>query len=355
MGIPPPIFGAVVRMAEYYPVADGAEESIAPLRDLVTRGYSIVVFPEGTRSRTDKIGRFHKGAFYISEELKLDIVPVILHGVHYTMQKGDFLLKNGFMHIEALAPIPYDDRSWGNTIKERTKNISKYFRKEFDHVKEVIETPSYFREQLIKGSIYKGPVLEWYCRIKTGLENNYELLHSILPREGAFYDLGCGYGFATYLLHWASEKRHFIGVDYDEEKIITAQHHYKKTEKINFEVGDIAAYNLLPCNGIIISDVLHYLTPEEQMKVLEKCYTALVPGGVLIIRDGVKELSSRHKGTELTERFSTNILGFNKTKNDLHFIYQKDIENWAAAHKMNIKIIDTAKNTSNVMMLLHKP
>lgn len=349
-----PVFGAVVRMAEYYPVADGATESIEPLKDLVARGYSIVVFPEGTRSRTDKIARFHKGAFYISEELRLDIVPVILHGVHYTMQKGDFLLKNGFIHIEALTPILYTDRSWGDTVKERTKSIAQYFRKEFNHVKEVIETPTYFREQMIKGSIYKGPVLEWYCRIKTQLENNYELLHSILPREGTFYDLGCGYGFATYLLHWASEDRNFIGVDYDEEKIITAQHHYKKSEKINFEVGDISAYNLNRCNGIIISDVLHYLTPAEQTRVLERCYAALEPGGILVIRDGVKELDARHKGTELSERFSTNILGFNKTKNELHFIYQKDIEDWAAQHNMQIKVIDNTKNTSNIMMLMYK-
>ncbi|OJV54710.1 MAG: hypothetical protein BGO31_06995 [Bacteroidetes bacterium 43-16] len=349
-----PVFGAVVRMAEYYPVADGAAESIEPLRGLVARGYSIVVFPEGTRSKTDKIARFHKGAFFIAEELKLDIIPVILHGVHYTMQKGDFLLKNGFMHIEALPPIAYTDRSWGDTVKDRTKSIAQYFRKEFNYVKATIETPTYFREQLVKGYIYKGPVLEWYCRIKTRLEDNYELLHTLLPREGRFYDLGCGYGFATYLLHWASEARTFTGVDYDEEKISTAQHHYKRTEKINFETGDISSYNLLPCTGIIVSDVLHYLTPAAQLAVLEKCYTALEPGGVLIIRDGIKELAERHKGTELSEQFSTHIMGFNKTKNELHFIYKKDIETWAAKYDMQIKIIDNTKNTSNIMMLLYK-
>src|SRR5690606_34705408 len=86
-----PVFGAVVRMAEYYPVAEGADDSLAPLNGLVQRGYSIVVFPEGTRSMDGNIKRFHKGAFYIAEKLRLDIVPLLLHGIHYTMQKGDWL------------------------------------------------------------------------------------------------------------------------------------------------------------------------------------------------------------------------------------------------------------------------
>ena len=103
-----PVFGAVVRMAEYYPVAEGAEDSLEPLRDLTDRGYSILVFPEGTRSYDDKIKRFHKGAFYISEQLKLDIVPLLLHGIHYTMQKGEWLLKDGTCTIYYYPRIPYD-------------------------------------------------------------------------------------------------------------------------------------------------------------------------------------------------------------------------------------------------------
>lgn len=350
-----PVFGAVVRMAEYYPVADGAESSIEPLRDLVGRGYSIVVFPEGTRASTDTIARFHKGAFYIAEQLRLDIVPVILHGAHYTMQKGDFLLKNGPIHIELLAPIPYDDRTWGNDVKARTKSISAFFKKTFADIRQEKETPGYFREQLIMGNIYKSPIREWYCRIKIRLENNYELMHQLLPLKGTIYDLGCGYGFATYLLHWSAPARRFIGIDYDEEKIITAQHHYKRTEQVTFVAADISRYPLQPCDGIIISDVLHYLPAHEQMGVLEECYAALNPGGVLILRDGVKELASRHKGTELSEKFSTKILKFNKTQNPLHFIYQKDIADWALTKGMSFETIDTAKKTSNLTMIMRKP
>lgn len=349
-----PVFGAVVRMAEYYPVADGAAESIEPLRNLVNRGYSIAVFPEGTRSQTDKIARFHKGAFYIAEQLQLNLIPIIMHGVHFKMQKGDFLLKKGPIHVELLPPIKPTDLEWGTTLKERTKSIANYFKQTFEAVKNKVETPSYFRTQLIRGYTYKGPVIEWYCRIKTKLENNYELLNDLLPKEGKFYDLGCGYGHATYLLQWAAPKRQFIGVDYDEEKIITAQHHYKNTPATKFLAADINLLHVEPCDGIIISDVLHYLRPEQQMSVIEKCYEALTTGGILIIRDGMKDLGKRHKGTERTEQWSTKWLSFNKTQNELHFLQLSDLEKWAQEKAMSITIIDNSKRTSNLILVMHK-
>ncbi|RYZ26081.1 MAG: glycerol acyltransferase, partial [Sphingobacteriales bacterium] len=187
-----PAFGKIVRMAEYYPVADGAEDSIEPLRDLVNRGYGIIVFPEGTRSYDDTIHRFHKGAFYIAEALQLDIVPIVMHGVHYSMQKGDWLLKNGVSTVKMYPAIKPGDTAYGEGYSQRTKGISRYFKQEFQKEKAQHETPRYFKEQLIKSYIYKGPVLEWYCRVKIALEDYYEPFHTLLPRSGRFYDLGCG-------------------------------------------------------------------------------------------------------------------------------------------------------------------
>lgn len=349
-----PVFGAVVRMAEYYPVADGAEDSVEPLRDLTSRGYSVVVFPEGTRSYDDKIKRFHKGAFYIAEQLKLDVIPVVLHGVHYTMQKGDWLLKDGTCSVYIHDRIAPDNDTYGQNYSERAKYMGKWMRKELDNVKEKNETPSYFREQLLRSYTYKGPVLEWYCRVKTSLEGNYEQFHELLPREGMFYDLGCGYGFMTYMLHWAAPKRRFIGVDYDGEKIETAQNNFMKDENINFEQGDVTQLKLQACDGIIISDVLHYLLPDQQQTVLNNALAALNPGGRLIIRDGISELKGRIEGTKLTEVFSTKVFGFNKTQNDLHFISRTLIEDFAAQNGLTLTEVDNAKFTANLIFVLQK-
>jgi 1-acyl-sn-glycerol-3-phosphate acyltransferase len=349
-----PVFGAVVRMAEYYPVAEGAEDSLEPLQDLVNRGYSIVVFPEGTRQYDDKIKRFHKGAFYIAEKLGLDIVPIVLHGVHYTMQKGDWLLKDGTCSIYIHNRIAPGDTTYGTTYTERAKYIGRWMREELDRVKEVNETPKYFREQLQRSYTYKGPVLEWYCRVKTKLEDYYEPFHKLLPRQGMFYDLGCGYGFMTYMLHWAARGRKFIGIDYDEEKIATAQGNFLRDDDISFQQGDVTRIDLQPCDGIIISDVLHYLLPEQQQALLLNCVQALNANGVLIIRDGVAEMKERIKGTMLTELFSTRLFKFNKTQNELHYISRSTIEAFAAKHGMTVEVLDNARFTANLIFVLRK-
>jgi uncharacterized protein len=58
----------------------------------------------------------------------------------------------------------------GNDYHERTKYVLGFFRKEFQKLKEEREVPSYFRKKLVRNYIYKGPVLEWYTRIKLSME-----------------------------------------------------------------------------------------------------------------------------------------------------------------------------------------
>src|SRR5690606_36104258 len=124
--------------------------------------------------------------------LHLNIVPVLMHGVHYTMTKGGWLLKDGTTTVKLYPGIPPDDSSFGEGYKERSKQIRKWMSRELKKEKSERETPGYFKEQIIKGNLYNGPVLEWYCKIKIRLEGYYEVFHQILPREGRFYDLGCG-------------------------------------------------------------------------------------------------------------------------------------------------------------------
>ena len=59
------IYGGLVQMAEFFPVSEGYESILPKLEEKVNQGYSILVYPEGTRSVNYKMKRFHKGAFYI--------------------------------------------------------------------------------------------------------------------------------------------------------------------------------------------------------------------------------------------------------------------------------------------------
>ena len=348
-----PIFGRLVRIAGYYPTARGIENGIEYLRKQVKAGYSIAVFPEGTRSPDEQVKRFHKGAFFIAEKLELDILPIVIHGTGYTMSKGDFLLKDGYVTIKYLPRVKPDDFYFGVDYTEKAKFLGRYFRQQYAILKEEMEQPRFFKEQLIYNYIYKGPVLEWYLRVKIRLEKDYQLFHDLLPHSGRILDIGCGYGFMSYMLQFVAPDRDVIGYDYDEDKIAVASHNFSRNANIHFVKADINQVELNPADAIILSDLLHYLQPDQQENLIQKCMNALRPGGVLIIRDGDSDLKKRHKGTRITEFFSTRFFSFNKRSGSrLHFLSGNTIRDLALRHKMDCRSLDPSIYTSNLIFVI---
>lgn len=348
-----PVSGFVVRMADYFSASAGIETNLEAIKDRVKQGYSVVIFPEGTRSSDGKMKRFHKGAFLLAETLRLDILPVMLHGTGYTLSKGDMMLKDGNINIHFLPRIKPGNTAFGNTYQERAKQVGKYFRTEFDKLQSTLEQPLWHRERLFYNYIYKGPVLEWYMRVKVRLEKNYQQFHDLLPLKGNVLDIGCGYGFMSYMLHFSAPGRNIMGIDYDEEKTTVANHCFSKDEEINFAYADVTTFNFMQYDGIIVADMLHYLQADQQKMIIEKCIKSLNKGGTLIIRDGDKEREAKHKGTKLTELFSTKLFGFNKTTGaGLSFLSASTIHDIAKANNMRCREIDETKYTSNVVFVL---
>ena len=352
------IYGRLVQMADFYPVSEGYEAILPKLQEKVDNGFSILVYPEGTRTTNFKMKRFHKGAFYIAEKLNLDIVPIVLHGTGYCMTKGDdLLLKNGTVTAKYLERITPENKDYGENYSERAKKIGRYFRNEYNKMRLELEGPKYYRNQLLKNYLYKGPVLEWYLKVKLRLEKNYELFNSLVPRQGKIYDIGCGYGYLSYMLHFVSEDRIVTGIDHDSEKILVANNCPSKNEKINFESADITNYNFEPADVFLLSDVLHYIPKEDQEKVISNCIKNLNDNGMIIIRDANTKLKERHKGTRFTEIFSTKIFGFNKTMSEskeLFFVSSDDIFEMFKKHNMEVDIVDQTKLTSNVVYIIKK-
>jgi 1-acyl-sn-glycerol-3-phosphate acyltransferase len=349
-----PIMGGVVRLADYYPVSEGAEESVERLKERMAEGYSVVIFPEGKRSEDGKMKRFHKGAFFLAETLKRPILPLVIHGAARCIPKGTFYLTEGKLTLKFLPRIEPDDQRFGATYAERTKSISRYFREEFDALSKEIETPQYFSYRLITNYLYKGPVLEWYMRIKLKLEKNYAPFNDLIPSKGKVLDLGCGYGFLCYMLQFTSTERDITGVDYDEEKIDTANNGYLKTDRLKFYCADVTSFPLDKYDTIVVSDVLHYLRESDQDILLKRCFGALKEGGRLIVREGNADLAKRHKGTMLTEFFSVKLFRFNKSVNSLNFVSGKRIRELAVSTGLTVRVIDDAKFTSNVIFVIQK-
>jgi 1-acyl-sn-glycerol-3-phosphate acyltransferase len=79
-----PVFGWYLRVGGHIPVDRSnhqrAVASLARAGEAVRAGTSIVVFPEGTRSRTGRIQPFKKGPFVVAKEAGVPIVPIAISG-----------------------------------------------------------------------------------------------------------------------------------------------------------------------------------------------------------------------------------------------------------------------------------
>lgn len=76
----------------------------------ITRGSSIMVFPEGTRSKKGELGSFKDGAFRIIHEMKLDVLPLVLDGTSKAIpKKGWSLTGKQRMTLKILPAVPYSE------------------------------------------------------------------------------------------------------------------------------------------------------------------------------------------------------------------------------------------------------
>lgn len=350
-----PFFGRIVQYLGFFNTSNGYETIVESLREATKEGCSIIVFPEGTRSADCTIKRFHKGAFYLAEELELDIIPILIYGNGLISSKSQGLyIKKGLLVSKILPRISSTSTEFGVGYKGRTKLISRHFKEEYHKLYEEYNRSSnpYFRDAIIKNYIYKGPILEWYMRVKLRLEGWYDKYDRLLPREGVIVDLGCGYGAMSYMLSQLSSKRVVWGVDYDEEKIAVANNAFLRSERVNFSSGDIRTIELPEADAFVISDVLHYISRDEQRRVIERCLAKLNSGGVLVIKDGDSTLNERHANTIESERWSTQIIKFNKTDGELCFLSREFVEQVAASCGARVRYIDDNSRLSNVIFVI---
>lgn len=83
-------------------------------------GMSLVVFPEGSRTFTGRMGAFHKGAYQLAMEFQLPVVPVTIDGAFDVMPRTAILPRWGTIRLTIHKPItpPADEADRQRVIKE---------------------------------------------------------------------------------------------------------------------------------------------------------------------------------------------------------------------------------------------
>ena len=90
---------------------------------LTSQGLSLVVFPEGTRSRDGRVARFKGGSFFLALEAGLPVVPLSVTGSRHVMLKGRLATYPGRVRLTIHEPIDTtglagtDPREFGERVR----------------------------------------------------------------------------------------------------------------------------------------------------------------------------------------------------------------------------------------------
>jgi len=86
-----------------------ANESIKRAGEKVKNGKNIISFAEGTRSKSGELMTFRRGAFKMSLEHGIDIVPVGIYGANKVLASGEWLIKPGNISVKYGQVMKYED------------------------------------------------------------------------------------------------------------------------------------------------------------------------------------------------------------------------------------------------------
>ena len=208
-----PFYGYLIRKAEFYPVTDGLEKNMEHMKSLVARGYSIVIFPEGTRSQDCTIQRFHRGAFLSARELGLPVLPLYIHGFGYALPKHDFLLRKAglYMEVGERFEVPEGD------LAAFTRKVRHDYEREYARIRKERETVDYnwpYVQYLYK---YKGhEVMQGFSMHPGSWEGRRHL------SGGSWVDERAGYGVEALLIALSYSDMQVTAYIQDEDQYLTA-------------------------------------------------------------------------------------------------------------------------------------
>ena len=106
-----PFIGWNMHLNRYIPLRRGDRESVVEMfgacRDTLAAGNSIMMFPEGTRSKDGHLKRFKTGAFELALECERPILPITIEGSGRALPKRGFVLQGRHpIRLRVMAPIP---------------------------------------------------------------------------------------------------------------------------------------------------------------------------------------------------------------------------------------------------------
>jgi 1-acyl-sn-glycerol-3-phosphate acyltransferase len=99
------------------------DDPLLPIEEAIDQGYSVILFPEGTRGEPEKRKRLKLGiAKIVEEKPEISVIPVFLHGLGKSLPRGECLLVPMMCDVDIGAPI-----TWNEDRRGFVKNIDRSF------------------------------------------------------------------------------------------------------------------------------------------------------------------------------------------------------------------------------------
>ncbi|MHB1686855.1 MAG: lysophospholipid acyltransferase family protein [Ignavibacteriaceae bacterium] len=126
-----PLFGWQMRLGPYIMIdrqnIESALKSIERAKRLMSqKKFSVLLFAEGTRSKTGEVQSFKRGAFYLASHVGFPIIPVTLSGTDKILPKGKFKIKKGTIYVHFDKPVLTENLSSRKDeieLMEKVRNI----------------------------------------------------------------------------------------------------------------------------------------------------------------------------------------------------------------------------------------
>ena len=127
------------------------------------------------------------------------------------------------------------------------------------------------------------------------------LTENLRGQQLPLLDIGCGLGLLAFFLRAEGIGVPLHGLDYDPRKIESARRGaiLSQARELSFSHHDVRSGLPAHQGNVSILDILQFFTPDEQATLLKLAASRVAPGGMLIIRSGLRDATWRFKITVL--------------------------------------------------------
>ncbi|HEX2952471.1 MAG TPA: lysophospholipid acyltransferase family protein, partial [Bacillota bacterium] len=142
-----PVYGSFMRLAKYINADNGWEEVSRKCTESLRKGTSVIIWPEGHRSRDGRLGRFKNGAFAIAVETGFPLQPVCIIGSRKLLPPGKSIVSPSRIRLVLLDPV-YPEK--GNGKEEEIIRLRNEVKQVIERTLQEYEAHDFHEESRMK-------------------------------------------------------------------------------------------------------------------------------------------------------------------------------------------------------------